>query len=177
MEFKSLLECRRSVRAFDGRPVSREQIQKIAEDIRMAPSWKNSQTGRIYATYSPEYVEEVRKALPEFNQRSTEKAPAFLVSTFKKGIAGFAADGTPTNELGDGWGAYDLGLQNAYLILSASEQGLDTLIMGCRDADALRKLFSIPAEEEIVAVIALGYRAGEPVMRPRKSAEELLQIR
>ena len=176
MEFKTLIEKRRSVRAFDGRPVTREQIETIARDIQMAPSWKNSQTGRVYAAFSPAFVDGVRKALPEFNQRSTEKAPAFLVTTFKKGIAGFTAEGTPTNELGQGWGAYDLGLRDAYLILSASEQGLDTLIMGCRDAVALRKLFSIPDDEEIAAVIALGYRAGEPVFRPRKPVEELVRI-
>lgn len=46
---------------------------------------------------------------------------------------------------------------NCYLILKARAMGFDTLIMGMRDADALRSLFSIPEDEAVMAVIAIGY--------------------
>lgn len=75
------------------------------------------------------------------------------------------------------WGAYDLGLQNAYLILKARELGLDTLIMGIRDADKIREKLQIPESQQIVAVIALGYNAGESLERPRRrDLEKVLKI-
>ena len=50
MEFTKLLEERRSIRAFDPeKHVTAEQIQEIVQAAIQAPSWKNSQTTRIYA--------------------------------------------------------------------------------------------------------------------------------
>ena len=54
--------------------------------------------------------------------------------------------------------------------------GFDTLIMGGRDADALRSIFSIPEEETIMAVIALGYRAVDPERPARKPLDEILKF-
>ncbi len=42
------------------------------------------------------------------------------------------------NELGNGWGCYDLGLQNENLILKAKELGYGTLIMGLRATSSVR---------------------------------------
>ena len=87
--------------------------------------------------------------------------------------AGFNRDGVAENELGDEWGAYDLGLQNANLILKARELGLDTLIMGIRDGEALRKELNIPESQEVVSVISVGYRDIEPAMPKRKEMEQI----
>ena len=51
---------------------------------------------------------------------------------------------------GNGWGYYDLGLQNENLILKAKELGLDTLIMGIRDAEKIHEMFQIPETEQVV---------------------------
>ena len=82
-------------------------------------------------------------------------------------------DGTQVNELGDGWGAYDLGLQNAYLVLKARELGYDTLIMGIRDEKKLREAFSIPDTQQVAAVLALGVREADPTAPQRKNIDEI----
>ena len=92
-----------------------------------------------------------------------------------KDVSGFTA-GQPDNELGNQWGAYDLGLQNAYLILKARELGLDTLIMGLRDEATIRAAAGIPDTEAVFSVIALGYRAQEPSLRPRKPLSEVARF-
>ena len=139
----------------------------------MAPSWKNSQTPHAYVVETPEQVELLRsRCLPSFNQKSSANASAFVITTYTAGISGFTAN-TPDNERGNEWGAYDTGLRDAYLILAAANAGIDSLIMGIRDEAAIRKEFSIPAEEEIVSVIALGFREVEPPFRPRKDLEEV----
>ena len=57
---------------------------------------------------------------------------------------GFNDDGQPINELGNGWGCYDLGLHNMLFLLKAKEMGLDTLVMGIRDAQKLREVLEEP---------------------------------
>ncbi len=85
-------------------------------------------------------------------------------------------NGNQTNEVGDGWGAYDNGLSNAYFILMARAKGFDTLIMGMRDSEKLRELFNIPENEAVMAVISLGYRAGEPKQPGHRPLEEIAQF-
>ena len=173
MDFKALIEARRSVRSY-GEAVTREELTDILRRAQQAPSWKNSQTARCYAVLDPQRLEALRQALPSFNQNSSAGA-ALVVTTFVKGVAGFTG-GTPDNEVGDGWGAYDLGLHDAYLALAASDAGCDTLIMGLRDADAIRALLDIPEDEQIMSVIAVGRRAAEPKQRPRRPLEEVAKI-
>jgi len=167
---------RRSIRAYEpGKEISAETIREILAEARWAPSWKNSQTARTYVALSPEKRQQVLSCLPGFNQNSAGNASALLVTTFVCDRAGFT-EGKPDNELGNEWGAYDLGLYNACLLLSAKSRGLDSLIMGLRDSAALRAVFAIPENERIAAVIALGYRQGEAVVKPRKPVEEISVI-
>ena len=77
---------------------------------------------------------------------------------------------------GDFWGAYDNGLSNAYLVLKARAMGFDTLIMGMRNADALRDLFAIPENETVLAVIALGYRAEDPSTPVHRPLDEIAKF-
>ena len=173
MDFNELVQRRRSVRSYlPGKSLEPSVIEEILKTTQLAPSWKNSETGRYYVAASPEKLEAARACLPTFNQNSSKNAVALIVTTFVRGVAGFTA-GATDNELGDGWGAYDLGLQNAYLVLKASELGLDTLIMGLRDGQAIREKLNIPDNEEIMAVLSLGERDEEPVLRPRKELDEI----
>lgn len=178
MEYSELIKLRRSVRKYQGdTSISDATIKEILQAAQMAPSWKNTQTGRYYVIKSPEMLSDIRKTcLPVFNQKSSEYAPVLVVTTFEKGLSGFNPDGNPTNELGDEWGAYDLGLQNAYMLLKARELGIDSLIMGIRDSELLRDKLSIPDSQEVAAVIALGYAAVEPKLNPRKNVDEIYQI-
>ena len=175
MEFNELIVERRSVRAYKDQPVDVELLKKIVEQAQMAPSWKNSQTARTYVAASKEILEELRaNGLPSFNQKSSSGA-ALIVTTFVRGVSAFT-NGVADTELGDKWGAYDLGLHDAYLVLAAKNAGLDTLIMGLRDYQAIRALLQIPEEEDIVSVIAVGYRDQEPALRPRKPLEEVAKF-
>lgn len=173
MEFQALIEARRSVRKYTEKQVTREQVEEIIKAAQNAPSWKNQQTSRYYCVLSEEKCNELREAcLPEFNrQRSTNAA--LIVTAFEKDNVGFDDKGQPINELANGWGCYDLGLQNAYFILKAKELGLDTLIMGIRDADKIRQILSVPETQTIGAVLALGYADEEPKKPSRKELSDI----
>ncbi len=170
MELDKLVQIRRSIRAYGEDKVLEDDINTIIECCQLAPSWKNTQTGRYYVALSDEAIHEVFIGLPDFNQNSSKNA-AYIVSTYKKGLSGAGS------KEGDLWGAYDLGLQNAYLMLKASELGYDTLIMGLRDEDHLRAYFNIPEDEILLPVIAIGKRSKEPNTPVRKHLDEILVVK
>ena len=175
MEFSELIEARRSVRKYAS-AIDRESLESILKKAQRAPSWKNQQTARCYAVTSPQTLQALREAaLPSFNQASSAGA-ALVVTTYVKNVVGFGEDGAPVNEVGNGWGAYDLGLHDAFLILAARDAGYDTLIMGIRDEGALRSLLGIPENEAVMSVIAVGKRAAEPSVRPRKPLDEVVRF-
>ena len=174
MEFKELIAARRSVRSYES-VIEHDALVQILKEAQQAPSWKNQQTSRCYVVETPDTLEDLRAAaLPSFNQNSSAHA-ALIVTTYVKDVVGFN-DGTPVNEIGNGWGAYDLGLHDAYLTLAARNAGYDTLIMGIRDADVIRVKLNIPENEEIMSVIAIGKRSAEPSMRPHKELDEVVKF-
>lgn len=176
MEFQTLLESRRSVRAYEaGKSVTKEQIAQLVQAGIEAPSWKNSQTARYYCVLEDASRERFAKeCLPEFNANSTKNAAAYVVTTFVANRSGFDREGNPDNECGNGWGFFDLGMHNENFILKAKELGLDTLVMGIRDGAAIRDMLHIPETETVAAVIAVGYGAAEPARPKRKQPEDIL---
>lgn len=173
--FDELLRQRRSIRQYDAQKnVSKECIEKLLAAAIEAPSWKNKQTSRYHVVMSPEIRSRLKECLALQNQISIADAPVLIVTTFVKGIVGFERDGTPTNELADGWGAYDLGLQNSILLLKATELGLDSIVLGLRDADAIRDLLHIQDDEVIVSVIGVGYRSKDFIRPKRKEISEIV---
>ena len=171
--FDDIVASRRSIRDYDAsKSISQEEVLDLIKCAQEAPSWANQQPSKYYVAISPEKVAAVKDLIGDGNKRNTAGAPIMIVSTYVKSRSGFFR-GNPANEIGDGWGAYDNGLSNAYLILKARERGFDILIMGMRESDELRKLFAIPDDECIMAVISLGYRASDPNRPDRKSVNEI----
>ncbi|MDD6102843.1 MAG: nitroreductase family protein [Clostridiales bacterium] len=175
MDFNEVVKTRRSVRgAYEKKEVDKEILDELFKCVQYAPSWKNSQTGRYYVAKSDEAAKKLRNAIAPFNRNNSENA-TLIATTFVTNRAGFEKDGTPTNEAGNCWGAYDLGLQAMVLCLKAKEMGLDTLIMGIRDAGAIKETFNIPDDEMVMSVIAVGYSDAEPAMPPRKELSEVVK--
>lgn len=173
--FEEVLTTRRSVRSYDAsKTISEAEIRTLLTAVQEAPSWANMEPSKYYVAIGPEK----RAALLEMiggNKERVANAPVLIVSTFETGKSGFFR-GQATNEVGDGWGAYDNGLSNAYLVLQARAMGFDTLIMGMRQADAIRAEFAIPESETIMAVIAVGYRADEPSRPARRDLDEIVKF-
>ena len=175
VSFDEVLTTRRSVRSYDAaKKISEAEVRELLTATQEAPSWANQQPTKYYVAISEEMLAAVQD-LVGGNKERIKDAPVLIVSTFEKGKSGFF-QGNQTNEVGDGWGAYDNGLSNSYLILKARAMGFDTLIMGMRDADGLRQLFNIPESETIMAVISLGYRAGEPNRPERRPLDDIAKF-
>ena len=173
--FDEVLTTRRSIRSYDAtKKISEAEVRELLTAVQEAPSWANQQPSKYYVAISPEKLAAVQD-LVGGNKDRIKNAPVLIVSTFEKGKSGFF-NGNAMNEVGEGWGAYDNGLSNCYLILKARAMGFDTLIMGMREADKLRTLFAIPENEAIMAVIALGYRAAEPVQPRHRQLDDVVKF-
>ena len=176
MSFDEVIRTRRSVRSYDAsRSIPQESVRTLMETVLQAPSWANTETSRYYVVMQDAEKLETLKKLTLGNYERISGAPVLIVSTFVKGKSGHR-QGIPVDTIADGWGAYDNGLSNAYLILKARQMGFDTLIMGMRNSDGIRALLNIPEEEILMAVISLGYRAGEPRNAARKQVDEICKF-
>ena len=132
--FDEVLTSRRSVRNYDAsKKITEAEVRDLIKAAQEAPSWANQQPTKYYVAISEEKLAAVQDMVGG-NKERIKNAPVLIVSTFERGKSGFF-QGNQTNEVGDGWGAYDNGLSNCYLILKARAMGFDTLIMGMRDAD------------------------------------------
>ena len=177
MELRQAIAERRSIRKYKpGMTITKDQLADIISCAGEAPTWKNSQTGRYYVALSEEAMNKVREGLPEFNANNTINACALIITTFEMKRSGFTREGVAENELGDQWGAYDLGLQNENLVLRARDIGYDTLIMGIRDSEILRANFNIPESQQIVSVIAIGVKEDTVPMPKRKEIDSVMKV-
>ena len=173
--FDEVLNSRRSIRSYDAtKKISEAEVRELLLATQEAPSWANQQPSKYYVAISPEKLAAVQDMVGG-NKDRIINAPVLIVSTYERGKSGFFR-GNASNEVGDGWGAYDNGLSNCYLILKARAMGFDTLIMGMRESDKLRQLFSIPENETVMAVIALGYRTDDPRHPNHRPLDEMVKF-
>lgn len=175
MEALECIETRRSVRKYTDKPVEKALVEKLVREAQYAPTWKNAQTTRFTAVAGEEARERVRAAMPDFNRRSIEKAPVYIVVSAVTHRAGYERDGSATTPLGEAYTFFDCGATVQTLCLAAHDAGLATLIMGIFDADKLRAALDIPENEVPVAVVSLGYADDMPQMPKRRALDEVLR--
>lgn len=142
------------------------------------PSWKNTQITRYTAIEDPSLLKEIAdRYTPEYNANIIRQAPVLIAVTFIKGRCGFERDGSFSTKKEDRWQMFDAGAACQTFCLAAKDKGLGTVIMGIFDEDGISELLHIPKEQELGALIAIGYPDIDPEAPKRKSVEELLQYR
>ncbi len=173
-------ECitgRRSIRKFTDQTVSHELLTRIVAAASYAPSWKNTQIVRYIAVEGEqkEKLSHCTSAYPG-NGAIMAQAPMVIAVTVIKGRCGFERDGSYTTFRKDSWQMFDAGVASEAFCLAAYEQGLGTVIMGIFDQDKASEVLSVPENQDLVALIPIGYPAESPVAPRRKSTDDLLSF-
>ena len=83
-------------------------------------------------------------------------------------------DSSFTTARGDAWQMFDAGVASEAFCLAAYEQGLGTVIMGIFDQQEAADLLEIPENQDLIALIPIGYPAEAPVAPKRKPVTDLL---
>ena len=113
--------------------------------------------------------------MPEHNANIVSGAPLLIAQTFIKSRCGFERDGTYTTTRKDGWQHYDCGIAAQTFCLAAHDAGLGTVIMGIFPYEELGAFLNVPEDQELMALIAVGWPDQEPVAPKRKDVETLLR--
>lgn len=168
MDFMELVKTRRSIRAFEDRPVPARVIETLLTAARWAPSAGNLQPWHFYAVTDPALRRELsQRAYPE---AWFGRAPAIIVVCAVAGesAARYGKRGSGLYCLQDTAAA----VQN--ILLAAHSLGLGTCWVGAFDEAACADVLGMPEGRRPVAMIPLGYPAQQPTPRPRKAAADVV---
>ncbi len=174
MELMDIIEKRRSVRKYEDKEISKQDLDKIFKSVRWAPSWANTQCWDIIVVKDKKIRESLQATIGPKNPatKSIVSASVLLALCGKTGESGYYK-GKVTTKFGD-WLLFDLGIATQNICLTAHALGLGTVIVGLFDHDKAKKILNVPDTHEVVALIPLGYPAHEPKPPKRKAVEEFV---
>jgi len=176
-----LFAGRWSTRAFDpDKQVSSEQLAACLEAARWAPSCFGAEPWRYIVAdrFADEPAwQQVLAGLAAKNQLWAKHAPVLIVAIAEPI---FSHNGSPNR-----WAEYDTGQATICLCLQAEALGLASHQMGGFNPDAMKSAFAIPAELQVMSVVALGhsgivetldeaFRPMETAARKRKSLSDIV---
>lgn len=161
MDFLTRMETRKSCRAYQDRPVDRNDLLKIVEAGRLTPSGCNAQPWKFIVVDEPEAKEKLCDALVVDGGLTgapwRAQVPAFLIlceqeAKVKPAVVAHYKD---TQRFAQG----DIGAAAMNMCHQAMDLGLSTCILGMNDQEKMERYFGIPAGHEVRLVIAVGYSA------------------
>lgn len=167
LDFFQTVEARRSVRAFQSKPVEPGQLEAILAAANRAPSAGNLQAYEIGIVRDPATLRALAKAC--FNQAFMAQAPLALV--FCADPARSAAKyGTKGEQL---YSVQDATIATAYAELAAAAAGLGACWVGAFDEQEIRSLLGMRAGLRPVAILSIGWPAEQPARTPRRELSDL----
>ena len=150
MEFFDLIRDRYSVRKYADKPVEQEKLNKILAAGAAAPTAKNLQPQCIYVLESQEAIEKIRGIT-----RCAFNASVVLMVCGNKEEAWV----NPFNNRSSA--EMDCSIVTTQMMLQAQELGLGTCWVCWFDTEETKKAFGIPENQEVFALLPLGYPAEE----------------
>ncbi|MFT4889444.1 MAG: nitroreductase [Halobacteriales archaeon] len=168
MDVRDAILERRSVRSYTDRPLPRETIETVLDSVRMAPSASNRQDWRFLVADDEGTIEALYEAAEQ--QEFVLEASAV--------IAGVATDPETEMQCGIRAGVVDVSIALDHLMLRAAEEGLGTCWLGAFDQDESREILGVPEDEEIVALMTIGYPQADlrTVDKDRKPLAEVVSF-
>ncbi len=167
MELAELIRERRSVRAFENRPVEAHKIDCILEAANLAPSAGNLQAYEIYRVTSPHPRAALARAA---DQSFIAQAPIILVFFANAGRSA-RKYGSRGREL---YALQDATIAATHAVLAAADAGLGTVWIGAFDPSKVTAAVGAPPDWVPVAVLPIGYAAEKPAASPRRALDELV---
>lgn len=180
MKVEECIKSRRSVRKFSEQNITNEIISEIVDLARFAPSWKNTQVTRYHVIKNAALKKKIAENCVlgfEFNAKTIMRSNALVVVSTISGVSGYEMDGSYSTSKKDRWEMFDAGIATQTFCLAAHSKGVGSVILGIFDENKIHEYISLPENETVACLIALGYPLGESKSAPpRKESWELLEI-
>lgn len=165
MDFEEVIKNRYSCKKYSDKKVEKEKLDKILEAGRLAPTAKNLQEYHIYVIQSEKNLKKVDEVTPCRYGAST----VLLVTYDKTNV--FTYPGGSRNS-----GIEDASIVATHMMLAAKNQGVESCWINFLDPDITHKKFRLPAKEEVLMMLDIGYPAEDceinPLHNKRKDLSE-----
>ena len=168
MNVYEAISKRRSIRRYKSEPVAKEQLDRVLEAARWAPSWKNLQCWKFIVVTGDAEKASIAAALADTNpgKKAMLTAPIDIV---------LCADPQKSGIMGDqNYYLVDCGITMEHLVLAACAEGLGTCWIGAFDEATVKKAMDVPAEWRVVAMTPLGHPDQTPPPGRRKEPTEII---
>lgn len=162
--FEELVKARYSVKGFSEKKLEEEKLQKILEVANLAPTAKNSQAHRIYVLQSEDALEKARSLTP-----CTYGASTVLLFAYSKDEEFHYPESASTS------GIEDASIVATHVMLEAAELGVGTCWVNFFTPEKAKELFGLPENEEVVALMPIGYAKEGTRPLPNHTAKKALE--
>jgi nitroreductase len=154
---------RRSVRSFTSQQVDKDQLERIIEAGRLAPSAKNRQEWRFVVIQKKEVRQKMMEAA--FGQDYVGQAPV-IVAVCTTNIDYRMPNGQASYPV-------DLAFAASHIVLQAVHEGLGTCCLTTFDEQEVREILTVPFSMRVVLIVLIGHATEEPEPTPRKSLKQI----
>jgi nitroreductase len=141
MDTYEAIQQRKSIRAYQDKPVPRDIIERLLEAGRLAPSAVNIEPWHFITVTNPEKRKALSKGI--YAKFITQAPLAIVVCGDKKASSD--------------WYAVDTSLAVENIVLAAVNEGLGTCIVGSFTESEVKDLLKIPNNFEVIVIISIGY--------------------
>ena len=170
---KSLLS-HRSIRSYQDRPVSEEDLTQIIQAVQAAPNWVNVQLVSVIAIKDAERRSHLSVLCG--NQKHIAEAPVFLVfcADYYRTWLACRAKGQSLDTVLEDMdtvlvGAHETGIAVGTAVAAAESLGLGTVVIGDIRQNPLEVIAELGLPPYVFPVLGLciGYAAEDPGLKPR----------
>jgi nitroreductase len=164
--FKAI-KTRRSIRAFTDQRVTDEEVEKLIEAARWAPSAGNIQPWEFIIVRESRAKHGLCEAA--LNQTFIEEAPVVIVvcANPMQSSKGYGSRGINLFCIQDTAAA----TQN--ILLAAHAMGLAACWVGAFNEEEAKRVLGVPEELRPIAIVPVGHPAEKPRVRPRRQLNEI----
>ena len=168
MEFFDVINTRHSIRAFHPTPIEPEKLEQILQAINRAPSAGNQQAYEVYLVQDALHKSAFVQAAG--GQEYLAQAPVVLVFCAHPALSQvrYAQRGETLYTI------QDATIACTYAMLAATALGLSSVWVGAFDEQAVHEIIQAPEALRPIAMLPIGYAAGEPRLRDRRPLNEII---
>ncbi|MEA3458153.1 MAG: nitroreductase family protein [Candidatus Thermoplasmatota archaeon] len=165
MDVYDAIVSRRSIRRFQQKPIKLELLKKFVDAARVAPSGANLQVLEYFVVSDKELCSKIFDTIgwagyikPTWAPSKEERPTAYVVIL--------------VNDIDDKYHVRDIGLATGTIVLAAEAENIGSCILCNIKKDEIQKILRIPDTLHVDSVIALGYKAEQPVVEDIKDSVE-----
>lgn len=159
------MKNRRSYRFFKPKMPLKDEIKRIINAGRLAPTWANKQGVEYIIVQEEETVNQIWKAIGQGDKFNN--APMFIVGLIPE-------SGSGKNKNGEPYYPVDFGICFEHIMLAATAEGLGTCWIGFFDEGKIKEILNIPDKYRVLGLTPLGYPQKEKAeVSSRKELDEI----